>query len=436
MLFHQILLTMGKSKKSTSKYDSRLETKSVFSLYGQKDMISFDAVYQRESVWKYKQRALFIDSIMKGIVPNNIIVNSRDEGDSVDICIDGKQRLNTLFDFMDNKFPIKIGKKVVFFSKVNKKLDMEEFDKAMVDLRQKTLNERDRGQFKKQPIPFVTYTGLTYPEEVEIFKRIQNGESLRPGEKVVCNIKSEEIAIMFRDFCDEMKTVVEKLYKESDLVRDKHMTFIAGMMSMIDSNSQYPPSSTVRGAFMSDQTSKKEFKKIIKKTEKFFRFFFTLFDNESVESKWNLRYLQTIMFTMFSKIEDYEEFLSEKKECNAVLHVLKYYHEEITDGDFKKANKKKFEEVFDGLWDKYGEYLSEKKLENLLDKKFGKSVDSDEDEDEDEDEDDSDSDGEITEQSDSDEDEDEDENESEDDEPKVVKKNRKKKKTKSKSRSR
>ena len=85
-------------------FDSKLETKSVYSLYGQKELINFNAIYQRGTIWKYQQKALFIDSILKGIIPNNIIVNSKIGKTDIDICIDGKQRLQTLFDFIDKKY--------------------------------------------------------------------------------------------------------------------------------------------------------------------------------------------------------------------------------------------------------------------------------------------------------------------------------------------
>jgi hypothetical protein len=360
-----------------TEFESKLEAKTLYSLYKQKDLIKFDSVYQRGVIWKYSQKALFIDSILKGIIPNNIIVNNKNEFDH--ICIDGKQRLKTLFDFIDNKFPIKIENKAVFFDKINKKITI---DKSLIGLRTKKLNDNIRNAFKKQEIPFVTYTNLPYGSEIEIFKRIQNGESLRPGEKIVCNIIQEKIAIVFRKFCDEMKDTFHKLYNKNDIDRDKHIVFISGFMCMINNESYISPAFVSRNKFLSSLVNKKKLKKNIKKLKIFFELFFTLFNNYSVESKWNLRYLHAIMYVLYTKIDDHKNFILKKKECNAIIHTINYYYNIINDNKYKITNKK-IEEMYDGFWDKYKEYLINNKIENYIDNNDNDDDDNDDDDNDD-----------------------------------------------------
>jgi len=400
-----MIITNNKNMASMENYNSKLETKSVYSLYGQKDLINFTSVYQRGSVWKYNQKALFIDSIIKGIIPNNIIVNNKTDNKGIDICIDGKQRLQALFDFIDNKFPIKIDNKAVFFDKINKKLKIEDIDKSLIKLRMKCLNESIKGKFKKESIPFVTYQDLKYENEVEIFKRIQNGESLKQGEKIICNIKYEEVALLFRNFCIDMKDIFHKLYNDNEINRDKHIIFISSFMTMIHNDTYIPPSFVARNSYISSLSDKKEVKKILKKTNAFLQLFFQLFNNYTVEKKWNIKCLYTIMYVLYSNIDDHKNFMKMKKECNAVIHTINYYYNKIMDRKTNIITRKDIDELNDDFWNKNQEFLKNKKIENYIDDGDG---DNDDDNDDD-DNDDNDDDDEITiDNTNEDEDEDED----------------------------
>jgi hypothetical protein len=91
--------------------------KSIFDWYLKKDNIDFNPRYQREGlVWKIKNKQLLIDSIINeldipkfyfhlNINSNNPIVNESKK-DYLYSIIDGKQRLNTIFEFIDNKWAL------------------------------------------------------------------------------------------------------------------------------------------------------------------------------------------------------------------------------------------------------------------------------------------------------------------------------------------
>jgi len=61
--------------------------------------------FQRENVWKIKQKRELIESIIMGI-PLPLIYLSEDKDGNL-IVIDGRQRLSTFFEFMNNKFYLK-----------------------------------------------------------------------------------------------------------------------------------------------------------------------------------------------------------------------------------------------------------------------------------------------------------------------------------------
>lgn len=79
---------------------------SVFELKRQYDRkrIELSPSYQRESVWSKKQKSELIESILMGI-PLPIMYFFQDN-QGIKQVVDGKQRLTTLFDFLDNKFSL------------------------------------------------------------------------------------------------------------------------------------------------------------------------------------------------------------------------------------------------------------------------------------------------------------------------------------------
>ncbi len=85
------------------------ESFSAFQLKRKHDqkppMLKLDPDFQREFLWNEKQKSELIESIIMGI-PLPLIYVKEDEN-GVFIIVDGRQRLTTLFDFMNDKFSLK-----------------------------------------------------------------------------------------------------------------------------------------------------------------------------------------------------------------------------------------------------------------------------------------------------------------------------------------
>jgi len=83
---------------------------------------SKDINLQRDFVWTIDQKRELINSILIGRhIPHCAIINTIDkEDDQKDLylIIDGKQRLSTMFDFVDNKFTIVIDDTEFFFDQL------------------------------------------------------------------------------------------------------------------------------------------------------------------------------------------------------------------------------------------------------------------------------------------------------------------------------
>lgn len=65
--------------------------------------ISFEAPYQRGYVWTQEQKEHLIDSVIKWIPINAVYLNEYAENQPFEV-VDGKQRLSTIFDFVEDGF--------------------------------------------------------------------------------------------------------------------------------------------------------------------------------------------------------------------------------------------------------------------------------------------------------------------------------------------
>lgn len=88
-----------------------LKTNNVIQLFEWRDQIDLDPPYQRIAVWdKYKQQC-FIDSVINGFdIPklyfHEVTLQQQQNRQHKYSVIDGKQRLQALWDFMTNKIPL------------------------------------------------------------------------------------------------------------------------------------------------------------------------------------------------------------------------------------------------------------------------------------------------------------------------------------------
>lgn len=94
-------------------------TKKDFSVYElfrkyKKQQLILEVDFQRKSVWEYKQKCELIESILMGLpLP---IFYFKQQNNSTYVVVDGKQRLSTLFEFLDNGFYLKSLKILTFLN--------------------------------------------------------------------------------------------------------------------------------------------------------------------------------------------------------------------------------------------------------------------------------------------------------------------------------
>ena len=79
-----------------------------------KGILNLDPEYQRGLVWSLKQKQAYVMNLFleKAVVSPTLVLNlvvEENEKNSFEV-VDGKQRLSTLFDFLENRFPLANGK--------------------------------------------------------------------------------------------------------------------------------------------------------------------------------------------------------------------------------------------------------------------------------------------------------------------------------------
>ena len=87
---------------------------SVDALDRQRNLLSMDPVYQRQGdVWQRGKQKLFIDSLLNGFIAPSLywhsLTTAEGEGGARYAVVDGKQRLQAIYGFLDGEFELDEG---------------------------------------------------------------------------------------------------------------------------------------------------------------------------------------------------------------------------------------------------------------------------------------------------------------------------------------
>lgn len=138
---------------------------SIFELKRRYDKkrICIDPDFQRNSVWSLKQKSELIESVIMGIPLPLIYLAENEDGKLV--VVDGRQRLTTFFEFLDNKFKLRDLKILPQINGMN----LEELDKSKLYSRYVTMIEDT--QLVVQIIKYPTKDRVRF----DIFDRVNRG---------------------------------------------------------------------------------------------------------------------------------------------------------------------------------------------------------------------------------------------------------------------
>lgn len=142
---------------------------TVGRLFRRASLIDLEPIFQREEVWKIKKQQYFLDTILRnwGTPKIYLATRKRDGGEDYYLCIDGKQRLTAIFDFLNNK--IRLSKK--FSPGFNGEL-------------YKNLRKSVQDKINDYPLTIEKVFDASDHELGELFKRLQLGLALNSAERL------------------------------------------------------------------------------------------------------------------------------------------------------------------------------------------------------------------------------------------------------------
>jgi len=333
--------------------------------------IELNPIYQRAVVWSDEKQSNFINSVIRGIVPNNLILNL-DTLNSKEICLDGKQRITSLLRFKNNEIPCK-------FILDNDKEEFYYFDcvpkEYIKNDKYKILPINQKNKFLNETIIFVTYIDLSYDDQVDIFTRIQHGVALSEGEKLGSTILDENVNIKFNEFCDSKKLVMQKFNGK----RDNHKIIITNIMIMIMDNLKVLKIATkpVRNKFLKDlkvDTLKKIFEKITPLIN--FAFGEKVLGNKTITKRISPKIIFATLFWLHKHTLDlnHKNLINNTENQKKLRSVIRKIHKsrnKRSPDDVKSKLLKDFKKIqTDELTDEEGEIIMEEKTndsEEILD---------------------------------------------------------------------
>jgi hypothetical protein len=262
--------------------------------------------YQRGNVWKDKMRTDFIESVYKGIIPQNITLNKEFVGETTKLtCIDGKQRLTTLKMFQKNEIPLIIyldddkgneKLKYIYFNsipKYNDKYSGIEFDTL------KNMNQI-MTHFLDRKIPVGYYSEISYADQTDIFKRINKSEPATKCEIYSSNFQNEYVGELLNN------CLKNNNFLQCD--RGQHVDYIIKFLQMVVYD-KIKISNRDEQKFIIKYDNLEKMTNLINKCNPFLQLFYSdkIIKNSKIKYKSLLKnFLISISYMVYKKFNNYE----------------------------------------------------------------------------------------------------------------------------------
>ena len=138
------------------RFDTRTYSISDFIEWRERDVLDFSPDFQRRFVWSDKAKSYLVDTVCRELpMPKLILSQSFSGARQIRTVVDGQQRVRTLLEFVDNKFPIK-----------------RMHNPQLAGLYFKDLPQETRQVFLKYELGVDVLFDASYEELIEIFARI------------------------------------------------------------------------------------------------------------------------------------------------------------------------------------------------------------------------------------------------------------------------
>ena len=161
-----------------------LTTKQIANMYSTNEL-TFDNAVQRGFVWDNKRKSLLIHSMMMGYPVPPLYGAKSETGYDV---LDGKQRCNAIYEFMNNMFALEDIPEVIIMNDEN---EMEEVDVNTLFFSE--LEEQLQDAVKDYQIQMHYFEDITPDEISEMFFRLNNGKAMSAIELTRCKAQSMNV---------------------------------------------------------------------------------------------------------------------------------------------------------------------------------------------------------------------------------------------------
>lgn len=180
----------------------------AYELY-RSNKLTINRRYQRKLVWSQKEKKALIDSILKQYPIPLILLATKDEKYEI---IDGMQRLNAIFGFIENHFPTDVDNEEKYFNIPDFTYAQTQVSKGIIESKIDVLKltQEEVAMFIQYPFPVTIFKTASTDEINETFRRINStGKKLSPQEvRQAGNVS--KFSLLVRDIASEIRGDVSK----------------------------------------------------------------------------------------------------------------------------------------------------------------------------------------------------------------------------------
>lgn len=199
--------------------DPKSENWKISSVINDRDDINLSPNYQRGEVWNNHAKSELILSILTNVCIPSIIVS---KNNNIYDVIDGKQRLTTIFKFVDNEFPIIWNGKLIYYNGSTNDC---------------FLNKEQQKTFTQKALVFCVYENLDIDNQRSIFEKINYGVDLTLGEKLKgSNNKNVPILKKLKDEYLHKLEVLSNTFKDK---RESQYLVISAVCAILTGNEEF-----------------------------------------------------------------------------------------------------------------------------------------------------------------------------------------------------
>lgn len=199
-----------------------LSIKDIYSKFRNGDLI-IDSSYQRRSVWGEKDKVRLIETILLNLVIPELFfwqaTIDPETGDSITHIVDGQQRINSIADFLNNKF------------KLQEKFLLEEDTKELYAGKLfSELDNNSRSQFWGYKLSIVEIDPNASKHDIKKMFRRLNLTDYNLNDQEKRNSLSSEFATLAKDIAADPFWENNNLFRNSDVRRMKDVEFCSSIL--------------------------------------------------------------------------------------------------------------------------------------------------------------------------------------------------------------